>query len=100
MHQASTVPDANTAGANNAQTPAVVSADLEEVVFVLQQDGTVKKVNVRTDIQDVNYIEILSGLKEGDTVITGSYNTVSKELKDGMKVKVVEKDKLFEINKK
>jgi HlyD family secretion protein len=70
--------------------------ELEEVAFVLQPDGKVKKVVVTTDIQDINYIEIKSGLKEGDEVVTGPYNVVSKTLKDGAKVKVVPKDKLFE----
>ncbi|HEX8357847.1 MAG TPA: efflux transporter periplasmic adaptor subunit, partial [Segetibacter sp.] len=71
--------------------------DIEEVVFVLQPDKiTVKKVRVRTNIQDINYIEILGGLKVGDEVITGPYNVVSKTLKDGDKVKVVPKDQVFE----
>lgn len=70
--------------------------DLEEVVFVLQKDGTVKKMKVSTGIQDINYIEIINGLNEGDMVITGAYNTVSKVLNNGMKVTVVDKDKLFE----
>lgn len=70
--------------------------DLEEVVFVLQKDGTVKKMKVSTGIQDINYIEIVNGLNEGDMVITGAYNTVSKVLNNGMKVTVVDKDKLFE----
>jgi Multidrug resistance efflux pump len=74
--------------------------DLEEVVFVVQKDGTVKKVKVRTDIQDINYIEILSGLTAGDEVVTNPFNVVSKTLKDGMKVKVVPKDQLFEVKKK
>jgi HlyD family secretion protein len=56
----------------------------------------VKKVVVKTDIQDINHIEIMSGLKDGDEVVTGPYSTVSKVLKDGTKVKVVDKDKLFE----
>jgi HlyD family secretion protein len=43
---------------------------------------------------------VLSGLKEGDMVITGPYSVVSKTLTDGMKVKVVEKEKLFETAKK
>lgn len=80
--------------ANNAST--VNSDQLEEVVFVLQKDGKVKKTIVTTGIQDINYIEILSGLNEGDEVVTGPYNAVSKTLKDGNKVKVVPKDKLFE----
>jgi HlyD family secretion protein len=72
----------------------VSSDDLEEVVFIYK-DGAVKKVVVNSGIQDLNYIEI-DGLKEGDEVVTGPYNAVSKTLKDGSKVKVVEKDKLFE----
>ena len=70
--------------------------ELEEVVFVVQKDGKVKKAVVRSGIQDINYIEILSGLNAEDEVVTGPYNAISKTLKDGMKVKVVPKDKLFE----
>jgi HlyD family secretion protein len=82
------------------QGPQTTSLELEEVAFVLQPDGKVRKVKVRTDIQDINHIEVLSGLKEGDMVITGPYSVVSKTLTDGMKVKVVEKEKLFETAKK
>lgn len=71
------------------------SNELEEVVFVLQKDQTVKKVVVKSGIQDINYIEILSGLQPGDEVITGPYTAISKNLKSGMKVKVVPKEKLF-----
>ena len=70
--------------------------ELEEVVFVLQQDGKVKKVVVKSGIQDINYIEVLNGLKAGDEVVIGPYNAISKTLKDGTKVKVVPKDKLFD----
>lgn len=84
-----------------SDAPSVTNVDdLEEVVFVVQKDGTVKKVKVRTDIQDINYIEILSGLNAGDEVVTNPFNVVSKTLKDGMKVKVVPKDQLFEVKKK
>lgn len=82
---------------DNNQQATVNAEDLEEVVFVLQTDKTtVKKVKVKTDIQDINYIEVTSGLKAGDEVITGPYNLVSKTLKDGDKVKVVPKEQLFE----
>ena len=43
---------------------------------------------VKTGIQDDSNIEILSGLKEGEIVITGPYNTVTKSLKQGDKVEV------------
>lgn len=70
--------------------------ELEEIVFVMQADGTVKKVVVKSGIQDINYIEILGGIKAGDEIVIGPYIAISKNLKDGMKVKVVTKDKLFE----
>lgn len=69
--------------------------DLDEVVFVMQPDGTVKKQIVKTGIQDINYIEVLDGLKEGDEVVTGPYDVVSKTLKSKDKVKVVPKSELF-----
>lgn len=81
------------------ETKAGLSNDLDEVVFVLQPGGTVKRVKVRTGIQDINYIEVLGGLKEGDEIITAPYNVISKTLKDGQKVKVVPADKLFEVKK-
>jgi HlyD family secretion protein len=80
---------------NNANT-ALAGDELEEVIFVLQKDGKVKKTIVKTGIQDINYIEIVGGLSAGEEVVTGPYNAVSKTLKDGNKVKVVPKDKLFE----
>ncbi len=75
---------------------AMVADELEEIVFVIQKDGKVKKVKVKTYIQDINFIEIQTGLNEGDEVVTGPFNAISKTLKDGDKVKVVAKDKLFE----
>jgi HlyD family secretion protein len=75
--------------------PEVASDELEVIVFVLQNDGTVKKKVVKPGIQDVNNMEILEGLKEGEEVITGPYDAISEKLKDGMKVKVVSKDELF-----
>ncbi|MBN8855570.1 MAG: efflux transporter periplasmic adaptor subunit [Sphingobacteriales bacterium 50-39] len=84
---------------DNSKTSATAQGDMDIVAFVLQPGDTVRKVKVKTDIQDINYIEIADGLKEGDMVITGPYSTVSKTLKSGTKVKVVPKDKLFEGNK-
>jgi len=73
--------------------------DLDVVVFMLRADGTVEKQKVKTGIQDINYIEITDGLKEGDEVITGPYEVVSKTLKNGDKVKVVPKSQLFTVKK-
>ena len=51
------------------------------------KEGDVAKLRViATGIQDDSNIEIISGLKEDDLVITGPYNTVTKILKPGSKV--------------
>ena len=87
----------NKGGDDNSTTNGAMASDeLEEVVFVLQKEGTVKKVVVRSGVQDINYIEILAGLKKGDEVVTAPYAAISKTLKDGAKVKVVKKEELFE----
>jgi multidrug efflux pump subunit AcrA (membrane-fusion protein) len=73
-----------------------MDSDLQEVVFVIGEDGKVEKRIVHTGIQDINRFEILDGLKEGETVVGGPYNLVSNTLKGGQKVKVVSKEELFE----
>ena len=72
------------------------SADEPEVVvFVKGKDNKVSRIPVKTGIQDINYIEITGGLKGGEEVITGPYDVVSKTLKKGKQVKVVDKKELF-----
>jgi HlyD family secretion protein len=90
--------DENNNNKNNANSKTTASgpADPDEVVYLLEPGDTVRKVKVRTDIQDINYIEVVDGIKEGDQVVTGPYSIISKTLKSGMKVKVVTKDKLFD----
>jgi HlyD family secretion protein len=82
--------------ASDINAPAPSLDDLDVVVFILGADGKVKKAPVKTGIQDINYIEITEGLKEGDEVVTGPYDIVSKTLKDSVEVKKVDKKELFE----
>jgi HlyD family secretion protein len=56
----------------------------------------VSKAKVKTGIQDINNIHIIEGLKEGEEVITGPYDVVSKTLNVKSKVKKVDKKELFE----
>ena len=81
---------------DNKNNNATSGEDLEEVVFVIKKDNTVERRVVKTGIQDINNIEITDGLKEGEQVVTGPFNAVSKSLKSGDKVNIVSKDKLFE----
>jgi HlyD family secretion protein len=68
--------------------------DIKECVFV-NRNGVAKMVYVTTGVQDDDYIEIKSGIQIGDEVISAPYGAVSKSLKDGSKIIVVDKDKLF-----
>jgi HlyD family secretion protein len=83
------------AAANTVTAPTNID-DLDVLVFVKDSSNKVSMVKVKTGIQDINHIEITSGLKEGQEVITGPYDVVSKTLKNGTKVKVVDKKDLFE----
>lgn len=57
------------------------------VIFVL--DGEiVRKRKVKTGISDAGYIEITEGIEEGETVVSGSFQAISKELSDSSKVKI------------
>jgi HlyD family secretion protein len=69
--------------------------ETEVVVFTIDKAGKATKVVVKTDIQDINNIEIVSGLKEGEMIVTGPYDVVNKTLKVGKQVKVVDKKDLF-----
>ncbi len=72
--------------------------DAREIVFVVE-NGVVKAKNVTTGIQDANYIEIKSGLNEGDVVVKAPFKLISKTLKDGDVVKVVDEKDLFKDQK-
>lgn len=68
------------------------SDELFECVFV--KNGNEAKLRVvETGIQDDSNIEVLSGLKDQDTVITGPYAMVSKSLKSGDKISQLKTEK-------
>lgn len=66
----------------------------KEVVFVYDPSGVVKQVEVTTGIQDDTYIRVLSGLEEGQEVVTRPFDAISKTLKDDVKVEKVDKNKI------
>ncbi len=71
----------------NRDTSTSKNIEFDEVVFLMQAD-TAAMVKVESSIQDDEYIIIKSGIKVGDTVITGPYDQVSKELSSGTKVRL------------
>ena len=81
---------------SNTPTPTASTDDIQTVVFIIGADGKVTKQVVKTGIQDINFIEIMTGLKGGEQVVTGPYDVVSQTLKKATKVKVVDKKELFD----
>ena len=71
-----------------------IAAPVKEYVFVYKA-GKVKQVLVTTGIQDDSYIQILSGLKGGEEVVSAPFATITKELADNMVVEKVDKSRLF-----
>lgn len=76
-------------------SPKPAETKVQEYVFLYTEEGTVKITAVESGVQDSNYIEILSGIAEGDKVVTGPFRAVSRTLNDGDEVVVVERNELF-----
>jgi HlyD family secretion protein len=58
-----------------------------QVVFCVDKGKAVAR-QVDTGIQSDELIEIVSGLKEGDEIVTGSYRAISKDLDNGAVVTI------------
>lgn len=70
-----------------ASTRRAAREDLRKVVFVVEAD-TARMQEVTTGIADDTHIEVHSGLRGGEQIITGPYRAVSQTLTPGMKVRV------------
>ena len=60
--------------------------NLQRIVFV-RAAGKAELRKVTTGLMDNTHTEIVSGLKEGEEVVTGPYRVVTQELKDGSLIK-------------
>jgi HlyD family secretion protein len=74
--------------------------ELVEIVFLVMEGDTVKRVEVSTGIQDDDYIEILSGLNGDEEVVTGPYTAVSRKLKEGDTVVKTTEEEYYSSDKK
>jgi HlyD family secretion protein len=75
---------------------ATPNKDIRTLVFITDGKYALAK-DVKTGIQDNNYIEILSGIAEKDQVISAPFSAVSKKLSDSTLIKIVKKDELFKV---
>lgn len=60
-----------------------------EGVFVVV-DGIVRFRKVTTGMTDNTHIIVLSGLREGETVVSGSFSAITRELRDGSRIRIQE----------
>lgn len=70
--------------------------EIRQVVFIY--DDKKKQVfirDVKTGLQDNEYLQVTEGLKDGEQVVIAPYGAIARTLKDKMMVKTVSKDKLF-----
>jgi HlyD family secretion protein len=73
-------------GNNESKSPPKSDKKFE-CVFVKVGDKAKIRI-IKTGIQDDTNIEVVSGLKKGEVIITGPYTTVTKDLNSGDKIKV------------
>jgi HlyD family secretion protein len=67
--------------------------DIDEIVFIYDGADTVRTQVVTTGIQDDDYIQIKSGLSEGEEIVVGPYSAISRKLEVGSQVYEKEDDK-------
>jgi HlyD family secretion protein len=80
-------------------TKMQVTPGSEEIrTLLFTTDGTYAFAkDVKTGIQDNSYIEILSGIKEGDQVISQPFSAISKKLSDSTLIQIVKKEDLYKV---
>lgn len=64
----------------------LANADVQTWVF-LYNNGKAKAVEVKTGLQDLDYYEVIKGLKLGDVVVSGPSMSIAKTLVDGDRLK-------------
>lgn len=91
-----TVPiQAVTTRSDTTKTSSTVSnKDIRTLVFITDGKYALAK-DVKTGIQDNNYIEILSGIEDNDRVISAPFSAISKKLSDSTVVEILKKEQLF-----
>jgi HlyD family secretion protein len=81
-------------------TEVTPGSDEPKVVVFTFSEGKAWMKEVKTGIQDNNYIEVTEGLSLEDEIIVSPYSAISRQLKNDMQVEVVSEEELFKGDKK
>jgi HlyD family secretion protein len=68
--------------------------DIRTLVFVADGEYALAK-DVKTGIQDNNFIEIISGVEDSARVISAPFSAISKKLSDSTLIEIVKKEDLY-----
>ena len=68
--------------------------DIRTLLFITDGEYALAR-DVKTGIQDNNYIEIISGISDSARVISAPFSAISKKLSDSSLVEIVKKEDLF-----
>lgn len=73
------------------------SDEIRTLIFISDGEYALAR-DVKTGIQDNNYIEILSGAEADEKVISAPFSAISKKLSDSTLIEVLKKEELFKTN--
>lgn len=73
------------------------SDEIRTLIFISDGEYALAR-DVKTGIQDNNYIEILSGAETDEKVISAPFSAISKKLSDSTLIEVLKKEELFKTN--
>ena len=95
-----TVPIQSVTTRTDTTKEALSLLDEEIRTLVFLSDGTYALAkDVKTGIQDNNFIEIIEGIAEGDDIISAPFSAISKKLFDSTLIEIVKKEDLFKTEK-
>jgi HlyD family secretion protein len=70
--------------------------ELRTLVFITDGKYALAR-DVKTGIQDNNYIEITSGIQDSDRVVSAPFSAISKKLSDSTLIEILKKEELFKV---
>lgn len=79
--------------AGAADTTTFSRENVQEGVFIFAGDSAVWKP-VKTGLSSDRHIQIIEGIEDGDSVVSGPYRVLARDLVQGMKVKLKEESKV------
>jgi HlyD family secretion protein len=98
--QIGTVSSDGTVSNETLPSKEIASSDEPMVVVFVVEEGKAWMREVKTGIQDNNYIEITEGLDSDAEIIVAPYSAISRQLKNDLPVEVVPEEELFAGDKK